>query len=223
MRKHLPSPSQQKVDIWLWKNRNRSFFLFYIHSPDVVSRRRQSSHRHRRWRVHAHIHHVCRLLVPSLHAYELFMAMMHTAPAETADAAMQVASMAHTSLVNNPTYNLLLNGIGVGTVASTILIKFWIYAVRSPFFLSPLVVESTREEVRQQRSLRERLASPSRRAVVHRGARRTLRPRIQSTNQSRRSMWACRGWIRSAAPWWGTPFSKRATISAATRCAKRWM
>lgn len=57
------------------------------------------------------------------------MAMMHAAPAETADAAAQVATMAHTSLVNNPTYNLILNGIGVGTVASTILIKFWIYAV----------------------------------------------------------------------------------------------
>ena len=122
----------------------------------------------------------CRsLLVPSLHAYELFMAMMHTAPAETADAAVQVATMAHTSLVNNPTYNLVLNGIGVGTVASTILIKFWIYAVLlSPPF-SPLVVESTGQEVRQQRSLRERAASPSRRVVLHRGARRTLRPRIQ--------------------------------------------
>ena len=107
------------------------------------------------------------------------MAMMHTAPAETADAAVQVASMAHTSLVNNPTYNLILNSIGVGTVASTILIKFWIYAVLTPPLLSPLVVESTGQEVRQQRSLRERIASSSRRVVFHRGARRTLRPRIQ--------------------------------------------
>lgn len=64
------------------------------------------------------------------------MAMMHTAPAETADAAVQVATMAHTSLVNNPRYNLLLNSIGVGTVASTILIKFWIYAVLTPPLLS---------------------------------------------------------------------------------------
>lgn len=63
------------------------------------------------------------------------MAMTHIAPAldpssvEAASASAEVAAVAHTTLVNNPKYNLILNGIGVGTVASTIAIKFWIYAV----------------------------------------------------------------------------------------------
>lgn len=58
------------------------------------------------------------------------MAMMHTVhdPA-TETAVAQAASVAHTSFVNNPKYYFLLNGIGVGTVAGTIAIKFWIYAV----------------------------------------------------------------------------------------------
>ena len=109
-----------------------------------------------------------------VHAYELFMAMIHTAPAETAAAASQVTAMAHTTLVNNPKYNLLLNGIGVGTVASTILIKFWIYAavLLDGFHV---VVESTCQEIRQQRALRKCPAPSSRCALFHCSSRRTLR------------------------------------------------
>lgn len=67
---------------------------------------------------------------PSPQAYELLMTMLHTAhdPA-TETAIAQAASVAHSSFVNNPKYYVLLNGIGVGTVAGTIAIKFWIYAV----------------------------------------------------------------------------------------------
>ena len=42
-------------------------------------------------------------------------------------ASAEVAAVAHTSLVNDPKYYVLLNSIGVGTVAGTIFIKYWIY------------------------------------------------------------------------------------------------
>ena len=69
-----------------------------------------------------------------VHAYELFMAMIHPpvidpSVLEAGAASAEVAAIAHTSLVNGPKYYFLLNAIGVGTVAGTIFIKFWIYAV----------------------------------------------------------------------------------------------
>lgn len=66
-----------------------------------------------------------------VHAYELFMAMIH--PEIIDPAVMQAAAVstevavANTSLATNPTYNFILNAIGVGTIASTIFIKWWIY------------------------------------------------------------------------------------------------
>lgn len=65
------------------------------------------------------------------------MAMLNTAhdPA-TATAVAQAASVAHSSMVNNPKYYVLLNSIGVGTVAGTIAIKFWIYAVSLIYLFS---------------------------------------------------------------------------------------
>ena len=39
-------------------------YSFSFLLSDVLSRRRQSSHRHRRWCVHAHIHHVALSLSP---------------------------------------------------------------------------------------------------------------------------------------------------------------
>lgn len=60
------------------------------------------------------------------------MAMLNTAHDPVVETAVaQAASVSHFSFVNNPKYYLLLNSIGVGTVAGTIAIKFWIYAVGS--------------------------------------------------------------------------------------------
>ena len=60
------------------------------------------------------------------------MAMMHPAPIDPSviqagAASAEVAAVAHTGLINNPKYYFLLNSIGVGTVAGTIFIKYWIY------------------------------------------------------------------------------------------------
>ena len=65
-----------------------------------------------------------------VHAYELFMAMVHPAvvdPAIVQAAVSTEVAVANTSLAANPTYNFILNAIGVGTIASTIFIKWWIY------------------------------------------------------------------------------------------------
>ena len=69
-----------------------------------------------------------------VHAYDLFMVMIHPPVVdpsllEAGAASAEVAAGAHTTLVNDPKYYFLLNSIGVGTVAGTIVIKFWIYAV----------------------------------------------------------------------------------------------
>ena len=65
------------------------------------------------------------------------MAMLNTAhdPATTT-AVAQAASVAHSSMVNNPTYYVLLNSVGVGTVAGAIAIKSWISAVFLIYLLS---------------------------------------------------------------------------------------
>lgn len=67
-----------------------------------------------------------------VHAYELFMAMVHPAPIDPSiiqagAASAEIAAVAHTGIINNPKYYFLLNSIGVGTVAGTIFIKYWIY------------------------------------------------------------------------------------------------
>ena len=68
------------------------------------------------------------------------MAMLNTAHDPVVETAVaQAASVSHFSFVNNPKYYLLLNSIGVGTVAGTIAIKFWIYAVRACFLFDKQV------------------------------------------------------------------------------------
>ena len=65
-----------------------------------------------------------------VHAYELFMAMVHPAvvdPAVVQAAVSTEVAVANSALAANPTYNFILNAIGVGTIASTIFIKWWIY------------------------------------------------------------------------------------------------
>ena len=60
------------------------------------------------------------------------MAMVHPAPIDPSiiqagAASAEIAAVAHTGIINNPKYYFLLNSIGVGTVAGTIFIKYWIY------------------------------------------------------------------------------------------------
>lgn len=67
-----------------------------------------------------------------VHAYELFMAMVHPVAVDPSviqagAASAEIAAVAHTGIINNPKYYFLLNSIGVGTVAGTIFIKYWIY------------------------------------------------------------------------------------------------
>ena len=60
------------------------------------------------------------------------MAMVHPVAVDPSviqagAASAEIAAVAHTGIINNPKYYFLLNSIGVGTVAGTIFIKYWIY------------------------------------------------------------------------------------------------
>ena len=67
------------------------------------------------------------------------------------------------------------------------------------------VVQPPRQEVRQQRALRQRSPPPSGRALLDRRPRRSLRSRRRSSPLSR-STSALPGWIPSAERWSATPF-----------------